>query len=182
MIRQKFNKILLLFLLLICYARKIEGNGGEDERGGGKIKGSEGEVEGEKVEFEGWKGGELGGIGGEIESGKEGQIEVKGGGGKGGELEQGGGELGGIKSEIKRGEEGQIEAKGGERVPEQFIKKSDKETKSLKKVWGKIENKKEEIGDEKEYKNDFPSLLDSKNVTKKTMKFKYLSAKKGKKV
>uniref|UniRef100_A0A914LPC9 Candidate secreted effector n=1 Tax=Meloidogyne incognita TaxID=6306 RepID=A0A914LPC9_MELIC len=179
MIHQKFNKILLLFLLLIYYARKIEGgNVGEDEGDGGKIIWSEGEVEGEKVEFEGWKGGELGGIGGEIESGKEGQIEVKGGGGKGGELEQGRGELGGIKSDIERGEGGQIEVKEGERVPEQFIKKSDKETKSLKKVWGKIENKKDEIGDEKEYKNDYPSLIDSKNVTKKTMKFKYLSAKK----
>ncbi|CAK5036083.1 unnamed protein product [Meloidogyne enterolobii] len=170
MIRQKFNKIVLLFLLLICYYREIEGNGGEDERGGGKIKGSEGEVEGGKVVVG------IGGIRSEVEGGK-----LKVGGGKGGDLQHGGGELGGVKNEIKRGEEVQIEAKGGERVPEQFIKKSDKETKSLKKVWGKIENKKEEIGDEKEYENDFPSLSDSKNVTKKTMKYKYLSAKKGEK-
>jgi len=212
MIHQKFNKILLLFLLLICYSSKIEGgNVGEDGRDGGKIKGSGGEIEG-------GKGGELVGIRDEIESGKEEQIEVKGGGGKGGKLEQGGGELGGIRGEIESGEEGQIErgkgqiegskggkleqvgvghggiksdiergeedkieVKGGERVPEQFVKKSDKETKSLKKVWGKIENKTEAIKDEIKYENDFPSLIDSKNVTKKTMKYKYLSAKKGEK-
>uniref|UniRef100_A0A915NSA0 Uncharacterized protein n=1 Tax=Meloidogyne floridensis TaxID=298350 RepID=A0A915NSA0_9BILA len=103
MIRQKSNKIILLFLLLICYARKIEGgNVGEDEGDGSKIIWSEGEVEGGKVKV---------------------------GGSKGGELEQGRGELGGIKSDIERGEGGQIEVKEGERVPEQFIKKSDKETK-----------------------------------------------------
>uniref|UniRef100_A0A914KK41 Candidate secreted effector n=1 Tax=Meloidogyne incognita TaxID=6306 RepID=A0A914KK41_MELIC len=155
-------------LLLIYYARKIEGgNVGEDEGDGSKIKGS-------KSELEGRKGGELGGIGGEIESGKEGQV--KGGeGGKGGEFEQE------IKSDIERGEEDKIEVKGGERVPEQFVKKSDKETKSLKKVWGKIENKTEAIKDEIKYENDFPSLIDSRNVTKKTMKYKYLSAKKGEK-